>query len=289
MGKWIHLSVCGSWATINIKDLIFTSIIILPWIASVFLPHPFCWVIRCLSLFFLWYEPAQLVFPSNIITSLLLRGQPPVFSDRDKNRLFPNCSLFEGNQFQTIKDELTRISHESIPLTRDALPNQNYIGSESKWRLLPIKTVGKVHEKNAAQVPTLMSIIQRCPEVATVFYSKLEGGSHIPSHAGYLKGVLRYHLGIEIPEPEKCWIKVDQMTVHWDEGESILFDDMYLHSVTHQGTKIRSILWLDIVRNDLDFCPLWKWWTKQLITIISKSHWMQQANARTEQVHRIIK
>ena len=131
-----------------------------------------------------------------------------------------------------------------------------------------------------------MRIVNECPEVVTVFYSKLEGGSHIPPHAGYLKGVLRYHLGIRIPEPHKTWIVVNGQKVHWTQGKSILFDDMYLHEVHHTGQQIRSIVWLDVVRNDLNVYPWLKWWILKLVTIVANSHWMQQANAQAERVHK---
>lgn len=282
----IHRSICGSWATINIKDIIFTMVMIFPWVLSFFIPSPWNWMIRFIAFISLWYEPAQFIFPSNIITSLLLHGRPAVFTNDELHSLFPNhLLLFENPEnFTKIQKELLSIEHDSIPYTRDALPNQHYIGSETKWRLLPIKTVGKVHDHNARRVPFLMSLVNQCPEIVTVFYSKLEGGSYIPPHAGYLKGILRYHLGIQIPEPEKCYIQVDGHALHWKEGHGILFDDMYLHSVRHNGSQIRSILWFDVIRNDLNFVPLWKKWTLQLVKIITNSHWMQKANAQTEQV-----
>ena len=54
----------------------------------------------------------------------------------------------------------------------------------------------------------------------------LSPGKHIPAHRGPYKGVLRYHLGLKIPEPrEGCRIRVGEEVRHWEEGASLLFDD----------------------------------------------------------------
>ena len=54
----------------------------------------------------------------------------------------------------------------------------------------------------------------------------------MPAHKGPFNGVLRYHLGLIIPEPkEKCRIRVHDQFNEWDEGKSLIFDDTYEHEV----------------------------------------------------------
>lgn len=281
MGKEIHLPIV-SWATINRKDVFFTFVICLPILLSYFISYTYV----CTILLIL-YEPVVLIFPTNILLSIILRKQPPTYLT-SKNDIFPQSQLFEDiDNFRKIQSELLLINVvNEIPLTRDALPNQNYIGSESKWRLLPIRTVGKTHDTNAKKVPFLMSLLDKkeCGDIVTVFYSHLEGGSHIPPHSGYFKGILRYHLGVLIPEPDKCTLTVHGQILHWKEGSGFLFDDMYLHSVNHTGVSNRSILWFDVIRPELN--SFWRWWIKKLVVIATNSHWMQKANARTETVHK---
>ena len=44
---------------------------------------------------------------------------------------------------------------------------------------------------------------------------------HILDHRGPYKGVLRYHLGLIVPEDaESCRIRVGEDIRHWEEGES---------------------------------------------------------------------
>jgi len=57
----------------------------------------------------------------------------------------------------------------------------------------------------------------------------LAGQAH-PAHRGPYKGVLRYHLGLKIPEPRSgCRIRVGEDVRHWEEGGSLLFDDTFDH------------------------------------------------------------
>lgn len=53
--------------------------------------------------------------------------------------------------------------------------------------------------------------------------------------------------GLEIPE--ECHLYVDGVKCSWKRGKCTLFDDSYLHSVTHGGTTEnscpRSILLVD--------------------------------------------
>jgi hypothetical protein len=297
MGVEIHRSLV-SWATINRKDVTYTLSFFSPWLISGFffflhyvvkeLPSLVYTAMILLALVpvgLLCYEPAILVFPTNIITSCLLRDRPPNLTN-EMDRLFVNASIFtDPATFEKIQKEILDIQADHIPKMKDALPHQHYIGSEEKWRYLAIRTMGCTHSKNAEQLPSLMKAIEGCPEVLTMAVSRLDGGGHIPPHAGYFKGIVRYHLGISVPESDKCSITVHDQELHWEEGKAIMFDDMYLHSVTHNGSKPRVILWFDIFRfYELRQWPLWLKWNRWLVEIISKSRWMEEANRRTETV-----
>jgi aspartyl/asparaginyl beta-hydroxylase (cupin superfamily) len=55
----------------------------------------------------------------------------------------------------------------------------------------------------------------------------------ITPHTGPANFVLRYHLGLVIPEDrDNCWIKLDDEKYSWKEGEDLLFDDTFTHEVT---------------------------------------------------------
>ena len=52
-----------------------------------------------------------------------------------------------------------------------------------------------------------------------------------------------------VPSPaEACGIKVGGITAHWHEGESMVFDDTFEHSVWNESDGTRVVLFLDILR-----------------------------------------
>ncbi len=83
----------------------------------------------------------------------------------------------------------------------------------------------------------------------TAFFSILAPKKHIPAHKGPYNGVLRYHLGLIVPEPkEMCRIRIEDTITHWDEGDSIVFDDTFEHEVWNDTDGFRAVLFVDFVR-----------------------------------------
>jgi hypothetical protein len=285
MGIFIHKSLI-SWATVNVKDVMFASI---PWVC-VFILYLFnCGFFSLIPFVTLFlYDPAlSLVFLNNILLSLYLYKSLPVYDPKVLEGYVHKLNqLRDPLIFAKIQSELLEIPKHTMPRMKDALPNQNYIGSELGWRLVPLKTIGVLHKEYAHLAPTLMKIIETMPEVCTVFYSRLEGGSYIPPHVGYLKNIVRYHLGISVPEPNCCSIKVHNETLHWNTGSAIAFDDMYMHSVRHTGKEPRCILWLDVLRPECKdgLLRIWSLW---LIKKASQSVWMNRVNANIEKIYKI--
>jgi len=85
--------------------------------------------------------------------------------------------------------------------------------------------------------------------MTTAFFSVLEPGKHLPDHRGTYKGVIRYHLGLLVPEPaSQCRIRVGTEFRSWHEGESLIFDDTYRHEVWNDSDSTRVVLFVDFVR-----------------------------------------
>jgi len=85
--------------------------------------------------------------------------------------------------------------------------------------------------------------------MTTAFFSILSPGKHIPEHRGVFKGIMRYHLGLKVPENAKdCCIRVDEVSAYWQEGKGMLFDDTYQHEVWNNTDEIRVVLLMDVIR-----------------------------------------
>jgi aspartyl/asparaginyl beta-hydroxylase (cupin superfamily) len=66
---------------------------------------------------------------------------------------------------------------------------------------------------------------------------------------GPYKGVLRYHLGLIVPEDaESCRIRVGEDICHWEEGKSMVFDDTFNHEVWNDTDDTRVVLFVDVMR-----------------------------------------
>jgi hypothetical protein len=79
--------------------------------------------------------------------------------------------------------------------------------------------------------------------------SILSPRKHILDHRGPYKGVLRYHLGLIVPEDaESCRIRVGEDYRHWEEGKSMIFDDTFNHEVWNDTDETRVVLFVDVMR-----------------------------------------
>ena len=91
--------------------------------------------------------------------------------------------------------------------------------------------------------------MREIPGMTTAMFSILSPRKHILDHRGPYKGVLRYHLGLIVPEDaESCRIRVGEDFRHWQEGESMIFDDTFNHEVWNDTDETRVVLFVDVLR-----------------------------------------
>jgi len=93
------------------------------------------------------------------------------------------------------------------------------------------------------------ALMREIPGMRTAMISILSPGKHILDHRGPYKGVLRYHLGLVVPEDaEACRIRVGEDIRHWEEGRSMVFDDTFNHEVWNDTDETRVVLFVDVLR-----------------------------------------
>lgn len=158
--------------------------------------------------------------------------------------------LLEDN-WTDIRDEVDEILRyrDVLPNFQDITEDASTISQDDDWKTFFLYGYGVKAEENCARCPRTTELIEQVPGMTTAFFSILSPGKHIPSHRGPYKGVLRYHLGLKVPDrAERCRIRVDDQTLHWKEGESMMFDDTYNHEVRNETDQERAILFLDVKR-----------------------------------------
>ena len=80
-------------------------------------------------------------------------------------------------------------------------------------------------------------------------FSILAPHKHIPEHCGPYKGLIRYHLGLKVPDDgSRCRIRVGEEYAAWREGASLIFDDTVEHEVWNDTDETRVVLFLDVAR-----------------------------------------
>ena len=164
--------------------------------------------------------------------------------------LFPWSRNIERN-WEKIRRELDAIlgDRDSLPNFQDISVDQKAITDDDRWKSFLLYAYGIKAERNCARCPDTTNLIEEIPGFKTAFFSILAPGKHIPEHRGPYKGVIRYHLGLLIPEPvEQCRIRVGDEVRHWEEGKSLIFDDSYRHEVWNDTDGERVVLFLDFVR-----------------------------------------
>lgn len=131
---------------------------------------------------------------------------------------------------------------------QDISPDQTYISSDDKWRMFFLKGAGMTFKKNASNFPALMSVLNKDRRVVSAYLSVLGPEKALNPHEGPWAGVLRMHMGLIIPDPEKCHINVEGDKYHWQNGRVVLFDDTYNHYAVNETDELRVILFIDYMR-----------------------------------------
>ena len=154
-------------------------------------------------------------------------------------------------EWKKIRVELDRVMErrEELPSFHEIMAEVKTITTDNLWKTFFLAGYGLESNENSKRCPETTRILKKIPGMKTAFYSILAPKKHIPAHRGPYNGVLRYHLGLIVPEPkEQCRIRIEDKITHWEEGDSIIFDDTFEHEVWNDTEGFRAILFVDFVR-----------------------------------------
>jgi len=151
--------------------------------------------------------------------------------------------------------------------------DQELLNEDKKWKALFLYGYSFLNEKDLIHFPETAKLIQNnLDEITLVMLSTTESGKHIPAHTGNKYGVLRLQIGIDIADPEKCSLRVEDKTVHLKEKEIFIFDDTFEHELENNSNSNRTVLIIDYYK------PLPFWYrvlNKRKIAEIAKSDYVQ--------------
>jgi aspartyl/asparaginyl beta-hydroxylase (cupin superfamily) len=201
----------------------------------------------------------------------------------DSSRVFPRESFpwaaaVESKHPQIQKEARDLLQKlQSIVNFNEVLPGQRALTQDESWKSYFLVALEKAVPEHQKFCPETTAALQKIPGVINAFFSVLTPGAYVPAHRGPYSGILRYHLGVLIPQGD-VKIRIDQEIHSWAEGKSLFFDDSYEHEVWNRSHETRVVLFVDLVR------PLpqpMNWLNRGVISLFQ---WSPQAQAGKKKV-----
>jgi ornithine lipid ester-linked acyl 2-hydroxylase len=163
---------------------------------------------------------------------------------------FPWVTQLEQS-WGVICEEVERLleDREALPSFQEISKDQIEITDDDRWKTLFLYGYGFEATLGVELCPRTAALMREIPGMKTAMISILSPHKHIRAHRGPYKGVLRYHLGLIVPEnAEDCRIRVGEDVRHWEAGRSMVFDDTFNHEVWNDTDQTRVVLFLDVLR-----------------------------------------
>lgn len=220
-----------------------------------------------------------------------------------RSSLIGDSIFFQPEQFswvpeleanwQVIRQELDEVlkRKEDLPNYQDISRRQTRISNDHRWKTYFFYAYGLRAEKNCQRCPETTKLIEKVPGLRAAFFSILAPQKHIPEHRGKYKGVIRYHLGLIVPEPRsQCRIRIEDQVAYWEEGKSLIFDDTFRHEVWNDTDGYRVVLFMDVSRPLKFPVSILNWLISRAIAIspivrdakVNHEQWEKQFEALTK-------
>lgn len=163
---------------------------------------------------------------------------------------FPWAAEVERD-WRPIRAELEQVLRRQaeLPAFQEVVGDATTVSRDRGWKSFFFMGYGLRFERNIALCPETWRVLKKIPGLKTAMFSILEPGKHIPLHKDPYNGVLRYHLGLIVPEPRsEVAIVVAGEVCHWEEGRSLIFDDRFEHEAWNRTDSLRAVLFCDFVK-----------------------------------------
>jgi beta-hydroxylase len=161
---------------------------------------------------------------------------------------FPELNKLQEH-WQEIRDEALHLREQEIIR---AAQNNDDAGFNSffktGWKRFYLKWYDASHPSAEQHCPRTVAILRGIPSIKAAMFAELPVGGHLHKHRDPYGGSLRYHLGLVTPNSDSCWIDVDGGRYSWRDGQSVMFDETYIHEARNDADSDRIILFCDIER-----------------------------------------
>ena len=180
----------------------------------------------------------------------------------DPESLLPHLEPLRS-EWQTIRDEACAAQSAGLiaaSSNREDLAFNTFF--RRGWTRFHLKWYGDFLPSAREHCPRTVALLEQLPDVHAALFAVLPAGSKLGRHRDPFAGSLRYHLGLSTPNDDACWIEVDGERYSWRDGQSVLFDETFVHRARNDTDRDRIILFCDVER-PIRFAPL-RWLNKFL-------------------------
>lgn len=211
----------------------------------------------------------------SFVARVSVHGDPSIYD----SKTFPWAAELEAD-WKKIRAELDAVMvyRDQMPSFQDILKEVSTIQTDNDWKTFFLAGIGMDCSANAQRCPETVRLLGKIPGMTTAFFSILSPHKHIPAHRGAYNGLLRFHLGLLVPEPrERVRIRIGNEFRSWTEGKALIFDDTFNHEVWNDTDGYRVVLFVDFTR------PLkqpWHWFNKRLLNIGTLAPFLREAGKK---------
>lgn len=159
---------------------------------------------------------------------------------------FPQLQLLQDN-WETIRDEAMALYGQGHIATKDDLPGSSFY-RDNRWKSFYLKIYDNDIPSAWSLAPKTRALIEQVPGMNLALFAMLMPGKRLNQHHDPFAFTLRYSLGLSTPNSAQCGLLVDGQPYEWKDGDSIVFDETYLHAAYNDTETPRIILMTDIDR-----------------------------------------
>jgi beta-hydroxylase len=181
--------------------------------------------------------------PFNIPVYLLSKAAVQPFTDR---KYFPELQLLEDD-WEVIRDEAKKLFDEGLIDVGDDLPGSSFY-KKGRWKSFYLKSFDNEIPSAYELAPKTMALIDQIPSMHMALFAALMPGKELKKHHDPFAFTFRYSLGLITPNSDQSGLIVDGNDYHWKDGESIIFDETYMHSAYNHSDQVRIVLMTDVTR-----------------------------------------
>ncbi len=189
-----------------------------------------------------------LIAPVNALMYLFSRTPRTAYIDQKD---FPELAVL-NQHWEVIRDEAMALAEDG---QIRAASSYNDLGFNSffrtGWKRFYLSWYGKELPSASEKCPKTLALLKQIPTIKAAMFASLPPDATLVRHRDPYAGSLRYHLGLVTPNDPDCFIEVDGQRYHWKDGESVMFDETFIHHAANKTVHQRVVLFCDVER------PLW--------------------------------